>query len=315
MFLLNNFIPLFKITKMDKLKYIVIVFVCFISCKTNEEKDTKKPNTTERAIEKALLNGYFAQINEKMWFSIYQDNIFYFSTKPEGFTKDKFLLHFIKEDNSFDNNDFFKDKYVLSDSLKGAFSSLEIIKREFNVEPYRHIRTGQFKRNKDLSTTNNWVKVILVKDILESKENYSNQFTQILNKNLLNSDFIDDLNSGKFFKTKSDLYILLTDTNIFFIAINENAVKEGIMLHFIKSKQDNTFKNLSFNFKDKEYQQFLEPPYSNLKIAKINIPFGDEYKIIRIGQYNLDGNIWAQRIELKDIYENGLLIYQNEFKE
>jgi len=302
---------------MNKLKYIVIVFICFISCKTNEEKDNKKPNTTERAIKKALLNGYFAQINEKMWVSIYQDNIFYFSTKPEGFTKDKFLLHFINEDNSFDNNDFFMDKYVLSDSLKGTFSSLEIIKRKINVESYKYIRIGQFKRNKDLSTTNNWVKVIPVKDILEFKENYSNQFTQILNKNSLNLniDFENDLVFGKFFKTKSDLYILLTDTNIFFIAKNENAVKEGVMLHFIKNKQDNTFKNLSFNFKDNEYQQFLEPPFSNLKIAKINIPFGDEYKIIRIGQYNLDGNIWAQRIELKDIYENGLLKYQNEFKE
>ena len=303
---------------MDKLKYIVVlIFICFISCKTNEEKDTKKLNTTEKAIKRALLNGYFTQINEKMWLAIYRDNIFYFSTKPDGFPKDEFLLHLIKDDNSFDNNDFFKDKYVLSDSLKGAFSSLEIIKRKINVEAYKHIRVGQFKRNEDHSTTNNWVKVIPVKDILEFKENYSNQFIEILNKNLLNNDFQNDFENdlvfGKFFKAKSNLYILLTDTNIFFIAKNENAVKEDIMLHFIR--QDDTFKNLSFNFEEHEYQQFLEYPFNNLKIAKINIPFGKEYKIIRIGQYNLDGHIWAQIIELKDIYENELLKYHNEFKE
>jgi len=296
---------------MYKLKYFVLVFICFISCKTNEEKDTKKPNTTEKTIKHALLNGYFMQINEKMWVSIYQDNIFYFSTKPNGFSEDKFLLHLIKDDNTFVNNDFVKDKYVLSDSLKGMFSSLEIIKRKINIEPYEFIRIGQFKRNEDQSTTNTWVKVIPVKDIIDFKEQYSNQFIQILNKNLLNNKFENDLFFGKFFKTKSDLYILLTDTNIFFIAKNENAVKENIMLHFIR--QDDTFKNLSFNFEDHKYEQFLEPPYSHLKIAKINIPFGDEYKIIRIGQYNLDGHIWAQIIELKDIYENELLKYQNEF--
>lgn len=298
---------------MYKLKYFVLVFICFISCKTNEEKDTKNPNTTEKTIKLALLNGYFTQINEKMWVSIYQDNIFYFSTKPNGFSEDKFLLHLIKDDNTFINNDFVKDKYVLSDSLKGAFSSLEIIKRKINIEPYKFIRIGQFKRNEDQSTTNTWVKVIPVKDIMDFKEQYSNQFIQILNKNLLNNKFENDLVFGKFFKTKSDLYILLTDTNIFFIAKSENAIRENIMLHFIR--QDDTFKNLSFNFDGHKYEQFLEPPYSHLKIAKINVPFGDEYKIIRIGQYNLDGHIWAQIIELKDIYENELLKYQNEFRQ
>jgi len=297
---------------MTKLKIIVLTFICFFSCKEKENKDIKTITNSERVIKRALISGYFAEINENIGVSFYQDNIFYFSSIPDGFTEGSFMLHLIKEDNSFDNHSFSKDKYLLNDSLKGGFSSLEIIQRKIYYESYKSIRIGQFIKNEDKSTKNIWIKQIAVKDILDSKQQYLNQFNSILKRNLLNEDFKNDLKFGKFFKTKTDFYVLLSDPNIFFIAKKNNVINEKFMLHFIR--EDNTFNNKSFTFKTKEYQQYLEPPFSNFSIAKISIPNEEDYSRIRIGQYNSKGNIWVQEFKLQEVLANELLKYNQELE-
>lgn len=296
---------------MKKLVHIGLAFIFLFSCKTNK-KDNNIINSEERSIQRALLNGYYSQIDDNIGVAIYQNNIYYFSNSPNGFSNDKFLLHLIKKDNSFDNKDFLKEKYVLNDSLKGNFSSLDIVNRRINIESYESIRIGQFKRNEDLSTKNIWVKQVKIQDINDQKEQYLNQFSKVLNKNLLNIDFEEDLTFGTFFKTNSDFYVLVSDPNLFFITKDKNATKDKIMLHFIR--EDNSFKNLSFNFENKEYQQYLEQPYKNLKIAKINLPLEIEFQRIRIGQFNSNGNIWVQELIVEEILKNPLLKYNNEFQ-
>lgn len=295
---------------MQYLKQFILVFVCFYGCQ--KENGHTKTNTTltERTLKRALLNGYYTQINENIGISIYQNNIYCFSVNEKGFSKDKFLLHLIDENGSFVNKDFLKNNFTINDSLSVAFSKIDVIQKKINFENATAIRIGQFLPNEDKNFTKVWSREILTKDIINLKEKYKNQLP--LKKNLISEDFKNDLKLGKFFKTRSDFYLLISDTNLYFITSNNKEIDEKVMLHFIR--EDNTFNNLSFMFEDLQHQQFLEPPYNELKIVKIIVPSDDNYPKVRIGQFNEDGNIWVQEFFMKDIFDNQLLKYENEFQ-
>lgn len=295
---------------MNKLKYVVGIFILILSCKPEIEKNIITKNLTEHYIKQSLINGYFTKVSENVGVSIYQDNIFYFSTSPDGFSKNKFLLHLVKKNNDFDNVDFFKDKYLLNDSLKGKFSSLNIVQYKINLDSYESIRVGQFYRNDDTSINKEWSKQLKVQDILAAKEKYKNQYLSYINSNLLNDDFKKELEFGSFFKSKMSFYVLLSDTNIYFITKNEDLITEKFMLHYIM--EDNSFINNSFNFNNKLYNPFLEQPFKEFKIAKMSLPFYEEFYKIRFGQYNSAGNLWTQTINLEEILSNELLTYKGE---
>lgn len=295
---------------MIKLRLITLVIICFFSCKEN--KIVKSSNSFEGITKRALINGYFTEINDNIAVCFYQDNIFCFSKAENGFGQDEFMLHLIKNNNSFENNSFSKEKFIIEDTLKGRFSPLAIVKINANYASFKSVRIGQFRRHADNSTRNIWAKNILVKDILDAKQGYSNQFKFILNTNLINEDFENDLNFSAFFKTKAEFYILLSDTSIFFISKKKDIIFKKMMLHFLRD--DNSFLNNSFDFGDHNYQYLLELPYSNFKIAKIDLPIQEDFDRIRIGQYNVDGNIWVQEIVLSEVYGNKLLKYNKEFE-
>lgn len=296
---------------MTKLNYALCVFIIFLSCETEEKKNVKAINFSEHSIKQSLLNGYFTKVSENIGVSVYQDDIFYFSTNNDGFAKNKFSLHLIKNDNSFENHDFFKDKYLLNDSMKGIFAPLQIIRKKINFDAYSAIRTGQFFRNESSGTTNIWSKKIIVKDIIKTKQKYQNEFSSIIKHNLLDADFKKELEYGRFFKSKADFYILLSDSNIYFLTSKSKQIDEKFMLHFIR--KDNTFINDSFDYNNRFHQQFLEQPYKDLQIARINLPIYEDFFKIRIGQFDSTGNIWHQTIILDEVYSNELLIYNNEF--
>ena len=96
---------------MNKLKYVVYIFVFFFSCQKKEKKE-KPINYIEHSIKRSLLDGYFTKVNKNIGVSIYQDNIFIFSINKNGFSDDKFLFHLVSEDQSFDNYDFKKEKFI-----------------------------------------------------------------------------------------------------------------------------------------------------------------------------------------------------------
>lgn len=296
---------------MRHLPSIFFILLFLFSCQDTQKQTKTELSTAEKNLKRALANGYYSQINDDIGVSFYQNNIYFFSTNDQGFSDDKFLLHLINQDRSFVNNDFVNNGFSINDSLSNSFANIDVIQRTINYQKYKSIRIGQFKRNPDQSTSNIWAKEILVNDILNLKESYKNQLPT--NKNLVNEAFLKHLHYGKFFKSSSDFYILLSDDNMFFITNNNNAIKEKVMLHFIR--EDKTFNNLSFEFEPLQYQQFLEQPFKDLQIVKIHIPEDDYYPKIRIGQYNEDGNIWVQEFFVKDIYDNELLVYNNEFEE
>jgi len=301
---------------MSKFKQILVVLILFsiISCKT--ENKNSKENITESSFEKSLkkelLKGFYTQINEDIGLLLFQNNIYYFNTSLNGFSNNKFLLHLIKQDNSFEAFDFFKDKYTVEDSLTPNFSNLEIIHRQVNFENYRGVRTGQFKRNPDGSTSNLWAKQVSIDDIFDKKESYKNQLKEEIGLNLLNENFLLALNHDVFFKNDFDFYILLNDLEIFLITAGNKNLDSKIMLHLVR--QDNSFKNLSFDFRDKEYQMYLEEPFKELKIAKVDLTSDDTFSQIRIGQFNSGGNIWTQQFKIDDVFSNELLRYNGEFE-
>src|SRR5690606_26585386 len=65
--------------------------------------------------------------------------------------------------------------------------------------------------------------------------------------------FKEDLSKGIFFKNESGFYILITGESLYFITKDEKIIKDKIMLHFIR--EDGTFNNLSFQFKNKQIQE------------------------------------------------------------
>ena len=84
-------------------------------------------------------------------------------------------------------------------------------------------------------------------------------------------------------------------------------------MHFIR--EDNTFSNHSFYFEENRYQDRLSNPYHTLKIAKVRIPIEDNPFIkIRLGQFDNSGNKWVEVISIKEIWENELLRYANDFE-
>ena len=295
---------------MNKLKYLVFFFAFFFACQEKEKKE-KPINYIEHSIKRSLLDGYYAKVNKNIGVSIYHNNIFIFSTNKNGFSDDKFLFHLVKEDRSFDNYDFNKEKYLLNYSVKSTFSPLNIVHKKIKIEDYKDIRIGQFSIKKDKTTENIWSKQISIEDILNRKKKYLNEYKSILDNNILNTDFKNDLVFGKFFEIKSQFYILLSHTNIYLITKKE-VINKNCMLRFVKF--DNSFYNKSFNFDSQNHQVFLEPPYSDLRIAKIGIPNHEDFYKIRIGQFNELGNIWAQEVIIDEIDNNELLKYNNEFK-
>jgi hypothetical protein len=296
----------------------LILFSISLLCISCTNKETAEPpkaisNPTSKAIKSALLNGFYSQINDDISLLIYQDNIYYFNTNKKGFDNHKFMLHLINKDNSFINIDFFKNDHEIQDSLKGLFKDVAIIKRNVQIDNFKQIRTGQFKINDNKDNENLWVFQTDISKIHNRNEVYKNQLIKVINQNLIHEDFVASLETGVFFEINNGFYILLSDDQLYIIASEIVQLNDKLMLHFVKS--DNTFDNHSFFFNSKEYQDFLEEPYNKIRIAKLQIPQNEDYKRVRVGQFNAIGNIWAQEIVLDDVYSNNLLKYSNELEQ
>lgn len=296
------------------LTIVIILSLMFTSCAHDSEKHRlgKKLNSTEKKIQTAILRGYYTQINADIGLAIYQDNIYYFNTSKNGFTNDKFLLHLLQDSPDFENLDFFKSDLEIQDSLKNLFKNVSILHKKINIDNYKQIRTGQFIRENDGTTKNVWLHQASIKNIFDRKEYYKNQLQSTIKENLINEDFEKTLEIGVFFKANKDFFILMSNEEYYVISDSHNLDDYKFMFHLIK--EDNTFENLSFNFKTNKYQQFLELPYKNLSIARIDIPEGTIYSRLRIGQFNETGSLWVQEINIAEVYSNELLRYDDEFK-
>lgn len=301
---------------MNNIKQISLIFILLIlfSCKKTKNKGIVKTNlhqqTFEHTLKKHLIMGNFWQIDDNVSLLLAENNIYYFNTSGV-FSDNKFLLHFIREDNTFEQHDFFGLNHIVSDSLKPNLSNLAVIHRRLNFDNYKAVRTGQFIRKHNEKTSNIWVKQDLVENIYNRTSPYKNQLLKIFNENILNNDFINSLKHDVFFKNEFGFYIMLNDNELYIITDQIKNLKDKFMFHLIR--KDNSFKNLSFSFEDFEFQMYLDMPFNNLKIAKLTLPSDELFTQIRIGQFNKTGNIWAQQFKVEEIFANKLLRYSGEF--
>lgn len=294
-----------------ELKIVLLIFLLF-SCKQKEEKNNTKLYPEAKILHIALVNGYYNQINKDIGLSVYQGNIFYINKDLKGFTDATFFMHLINKDGSFENISFVKKNTIVNDSLLDVFSPLEVIKKSINgIEKYEALRTGQFVRKENGTTKNIWVTQFSVRDLLERKQGYNNQFIAEIERNLIQEDFEKELELGRFFKLKTGYFCLITSTNIYIISKKGQLSKDRFMLHFIRT--DNSFNNKSFDFAIKKINPFLDMPFKQLEIVKVEYPIEENYTKIRLGQFNATGNIWAQEIIMDEINSNELLVYKGEF--
>ncbi|MFD2563568.1 hypothetical protein [Aquimarina rubra] len=298
---------------MMKPKSLLIILICVLfSCKNQKNDESKKSLTSfDKILKRALVNGYYEQINDDLGIIIYQEKIFVLSSSLDK-VQNMFLLHFIKKDKGFVNRDFNFEPGMIKSSELNLFKNLVVIQKDFPNVDFESVRIGQYIRNDKGEPSNVWVRQIIKDKILTSSKRYKNEFKEQINLNILDEDFKKSLKTGKFFKNKWGDYILLSDTYIYFIVQSDRNLDDKFMLHFVKN--DNTFENRSFSFSSKNFQDFLEMPYSKLRIARVKIPYiSDQFLKIRIGQYNSEGNIWVQELIIREIEENELLKYNNEF--
>lgn len=301
---------------MKRFNHILLLLTVLIlfSCKKNNTitivNNNSQSQTFENYLKRHLIIGNFWQINENVSVLLAENNIYYFNTYG-SFNDNQFMLHFIREDNSFKVHDFFGSNYIVADSIKPNLSGIAIIHRKLNFDNYKAIRTGQFVRDSNGKTTNIWVKQDLVHNIYNRISPYKNQFLQMLGENILHNDFVKSLKNDVFFRNEHGFYFVLNDREIYFITDKNNNLNDEFMFHLIR--EDNSFSNYSFSFKDFEFQMYLDIPYNNLRIAKLTIPIDEEFTQIRIGQFNKTGNIWAQQFKVEEVYANKLLRYNGEF--
>ena len=300
--------------KMCLLFLVSFYLLTFYNCKEENKLKDDKPNVTkfENNLKAALVSGFYSQMTEDIGLSLYHDDIYYIHRNRKGFDSNKFLLHLIKEDNSFVNKDFLKDSFVVKDNVKGIFKNLDIIHRKIDYYNYDQIRTGQFRRLEDGSTQNIWSKQARIENVINKNEIYKNQIEDIVGINLVHENFESVLTKGVFFKIYKGFYLLLSEDYGYLIMLPNSSVKEKIMWHLIK--EDNTFDNFSFNYWENQIDEELEFPFSDYQISKVYIPRETFYIKLRVGQFNADGNIWVQEIMLEEVKKNDLLKYNGELR-
>lgn len=299
---------------MYRFRIIIFVFsIVLVSCQNEKStKSVKKDTKYDKLIKRALINGYFERVTDKISVLVYQNDLYLFSEEEKGFSNNKFMFHLIKEDLSFINMDFSKSEAKIKDSVLSLFNEFEILRRSFNPKDGKSIRIGQFIKENG-GNKNLWVRKVDMKEIENRKGNYNNELDKIIGLNVLHDDFENTLRTKPFFKSKEGFYVLLSDNFLYLIASGESSIKDKIMMHFIR--EDNTFSNHSFYFEENRYQDRLSNPYHTLKIAKVRIPIEDNPFIkIRLGQFDNSGNKWVEVISIKEIWENELLRYANDFE-
>lgn len=303
-----------KKQSMTNISHPVVILLLFLafSCENDEKAIQNTNNTLDKQISRALLNGYYTEIDDEKSIVFYQNKIFLINKSKEGFSEDKFMFHLIRKDLSFENRDFFKEEVVLPNDTLGIYSRLQILEKNSRIEPFDQIRLGQFVRGSDNDIINLWTFQEKTKNLIGPSKTYKNELKGLINKNIIYEDFLKILEHGKFFKTLNGFHVLLLDDQFFLFANDQNNLIDKFMLHLVRD--DNSFENLSFMFDDKSVEFLLEPPFNKYKIAKVIIPINETFNRIRIGQFNDSGNLWVKEFKFDWILSNSQLKYNNEFR-
>lgn len=287
---------------------VLAALIC--SCKQDNQTRKKDNSPGDEFITTSLLKGDYSRIDEDISLAVFENSIFFFSKGPNGFSDDEFLLQLISKDKPFLNLHFDADQTRLAKESLGAYRNLDVLYFQWNEGAYSHLRIVQHQKT-TAGIKNNWEIKIDLKSAVVRPNLYKNEFFESIGKHLRQKDFRQKLENGIFFKIRHNFHILQADDLLYLITDKNQEINDKFMLHFIPEQGE--FTNLSFHFKNKEYQDFLLSPYNDFRIARVKLPENFEnFEKLRIGQFNKDGNTWVQVMTIEDILANVLLRYQGE---
>ena len=294
-----------------RLLILVMVLSTCLSCERRNSTTQSSITEGELFIRKGLLNGHFQKIDKDKYLAIYENSLWLISDAPGGFSKDKFVFELSAKGGDGISPVLNIEQTRLDAVSLGSFRDLEILFYEWGQKEYDQLYLGQIRRSQDSNDTL-WQTRVNLNNARMRPNQYNNELAKSTGINLRQSEFQRLLFEGVFFTINKKFYVLISQDAIYLINENRESTADKMMLHFIR--ENNEFVNKSFNFSSREYQNFLEEPYLNLLIAKVNIPGElENFPKIRLGQYNEKGNIWVQVLDTKEILSNELLRYQSEF--
>lgn len=285
--------------------HVCFCFIFFSCAKEINIDDNQSEMQHTRVVSKALYDGYYKQLEDHIGLSVYNGKAFLLINKDDTLIEN-FAL-WLSFDSDIESNGMNKEIVILRKISVTGFGNLKIISGKIQSDEYKSLRVGRVTERDTL-----WGAEISHKEITKSASVYGNEFQGIIGRNVIEGEFEKDLQTGVFFKNESGFYILIGEESIYFIASGNKKNNSNIMLHFLR--ENNTFINLSFLFKNKRIDRLLSSKYSNLIIAKVEVPRKIKYSKIRIGEFNSDGNLWLKILDINSIKNNKLLRYNEEFK-
>ncbi len=293
----------------DSMKFVKLsILSCFVlfSC---QQADVARENGKTNSLFELLIGSDFFKITEDLFLVIRNNELSYISTLENGFSDDSFMLHYIREDQTFINSDFLaknveQDSIVFENGKKWLVMNIQLEQTD-----YVGLRTGQYRRDSNGTTNNLWVKQLPKSDLGKGKFNYKDEVDKILDFSLQEEKFAQDLKTGVFFENPFGFCIVLVEKNLYMITPLEKEVKDKIMLHFVN--EDYSFENRSFSFNNFRIDSYFKKSFKNIKVTKVQLP-NTPYVKIRFGQFTPQGNKWTQEVLLKDLLSNPLLRYQGE---
>lgn len=289
----------------------MMLFLSLVSCYSENPPKDGVDTRWDRKIAQSLINGYYSEINDNLSFSIFQDRILVFSLDSANFSPNQLAIR-PELGEEIDNKLEFTR---LRDSSFRVFRPVEVFQYHLVDKRSAAIKMDLFT----LGTTQKellWSKKINFDELIENKKVYTDEMDELIGVNLLERHYVEGLSKGIFFEIRNGFYIMIHDYVLYLITKQESDLKSKMMLHFIY--EDGSFVNSSFLFQSREIQSYFDGKYANLKIARVDIPYGKSnhgvMKKIRVGQYDEKGNIWLQIIGLEDVKKNELLRYHGEFE-
>ena len=135
-------------------------------------------NIRQSEFHRQLREGKFFRVAREFYVLITED-AFYLIRQDQMKITDKIMLHFIRENNEFDNKSFNFSKNQYQKYLLGPYQDLRIARVSFPQElaNYPKIRIGQFNEE-----GNTWVQVMDTKEILSNELlHYQSEFNDLIN--------------------------------------------------------------------------------------------------------------------------------------
>lgn len=283
-----------------------IFFLFLISCQEKELADNKLENSR---FEQKLLNNFYKQIPGNHGnILITADSLFFILPKKDTKEEHTFMLHYIKEDNSFINNDFnlSNKKFLVSEN--GTPANFNVFGVPLIKEDYTKIAIGEFSR-KDEEIHKTWDLVLNREDVSLKKSLYTNELSEALQKDLLREKLDYMLKENVFFENNQGYSFLIGDDDIFVFKPKELQPRGKFMFHFLC--EDNRFLNYSFDFNSASNLIPLELKDKSSLAVRIPV-INEQCDEIRIGEFTSEGNIWVQFMSPEELKKNPLLKYHKE---